>query len=278
MVFFMAGIILAPVTPVRDRSILTRRIRRAGALTAALLAAAAIGPPVHAQIVVGRIAGKVIDETGAPVPEATVRAESPTASPGSLTGTTNGKGEFAILGLRSGQWTVTVTAAGFEPAEFNLPVRNRTNVPSMRVTLRRSRRGARSQLTEVDVEAFQASLGEAAALAADGRIDEALSIYERLVEIVPALTSIHRTMGDLYVLKKDRVRALEAYQRLKDAEPDDEEAAAAVASVALALGLEAEAAGDREAAIRYLEQAVAAAPDGPGAAEARAALARLKQP
>ena len=278
MVFFMAGIILAPVTPVRDRSILTRRIRRAGALTAALLAAAAIGPPVHAQGVVGRIAGKVIDETGAPVPEATVRAESPAASPGSLTGTTNGKGEFAILGLRSGQWTVTVTAAGFEPAEFNLPVRNRTNVPSMRVTLRRSRRGARSQLTEVDVEAFQASLGEAEALAADGRIDEALSIYERLVETVPALTSIHRTMGDLYVLKKDRVGALEAYQRLKDAEPDDEEAAAAVASVALALGLEAEAAGDREAAIRYLEQAVAAAPDGPGAAEARAALARLKHP
>jgi uncharacterized membrane-anchored protein len=51
-----------------------------------------------------------------------------------------------------------------------------------------------------------------------------------------------------------------------------------VASVALALGQEAEAAGDREAAIRYLEQAVAAAPDGPGAAEARAALARLKHP
>jgi len=245
-------------------------------VAAALVAALGPATPARAQVGVGRISGTVVDEAGAPIADATVRAESPTASPGSLTGTTNDKGEFAILGLRRGMWTISITATGFEPAAINLPMRSRDNVRSMRVTLRRTRAGgARPRLAGVDVEALQAALGEAEGLAAEGRIDEALAAYEKIVEAVPALTSVHREMGDLYVRKKDRTRALEAYQRLLDAEPDDEEARTAVASVALALGLEAEAAGDREAAIRFLERALAAAPDAPGAAEARAALARL---
>jgi len=237
------------------------------ALTIAATGVAAVlisSAPARAQAGVGRIAGRVTDESGAPIAEATVRAESPTASPGTLTSTTNERGEFAILGLRRGRWTITVTADGFEPTEMSLQVRSRT-------------RGTASRLSAVNVEALEAALGEADALVADDRIAEALALYGKLVEAVPALTSIHREMGDLYLRQKDRARALAAYQRRLDAEPDDEETGAAVASLALALGLEAEGAGDRDLAVRYLEQALAAAPDAPEAADARAALARLKK-
>jgi len=266
------------------KAVLGRALRRARGVertlvvTAAIVAATALGAPVRAQISVGRVAGKVVDETGVPIATATVRAESATASPGSLTGTTDDKGQFAILGFRRGLWTITITAPGFEPQEIRLPVRGRLDARSMTVTLRRGRMpGARSRLGGVDVEALQAALGEAEGLAADGRIDEALAIYERLAHSVPALTAIDREIGDLYIRKKDRARALGAYQRLLDAEPDDEAAGGTVSALALELGLEAEAAGDREAAIRYLEQSLAAEPEGPRAAETRAALARVRK-
>jgi len=274
MVFLMAGIILALVMPIRAPWWPMALTIAATGVAAVLISSA----PARAQAGVGRIAGRVTDESGAPIAEATVRAESPTASPGTLTSTTNERGEFAILGLRRGRWTITVTADGFEPTEMSLQVRSRMNVPSMRVALRRSRtRGTASRLSAVNVEALEAALGEADALVADDRIAEALALYGKLVEAVPALTSIHREMGDLYLRQKDRARALAAYQRRLDAEPDDEETGAAVAALALALGLEAEGAGDRDLAVRYLEQALAAAPDAPEAADARAALARLKK-
>ena len=266
------------MTPFHERSVGGRRSSRAAVTAAAtLVAAATLGAPVRAQHTLSRISGRVIDETGAPIAGAVVRADSRGDSPGAFTTTTSEKGEFAILGLRRGLWTITVTASGFEPVESNLPLGTARNLPSMRITLRQARtRGARSPLAAVDVEALQARLDEAEAFATDGRLDEALAIYQQAVEDVPALTSIHRRIGDLYVRKKDRSRALDAYERLLDASPDDEAAAAAVAGVAVELGLEAEAAGDREAAIRHLERALAAAPDGPRAADARAALARLR--
>ena len=50
----------------------------------------------------GRVGGVVKDEAGQPIKGATVTAENPGASPSSFTATTDDKGRFSIIGLKTG--------------------------------------------------------------------------------------------------------------------------------------------------------------------------------
>ena len=96
----------------------TRRLVTAVALVAALIVSAI---PAAAQT--GRIGGTVKDDKGQPIKGATVVAENPNASPSSFTATTDDKGRFSIIGLRSGNWKITASAPGFLPGGGSLPVR-----------------------------------------------------------------------------------------------------------------------------------------------------------
>ena len=63
----------------------------------------------------GRVGGTVKDESGQPIKGATITAENPNASPSSFTATTDDKGRFSMIGLRSGQWTFSAQSPGFAP-------------------------------------------------------------------------------------------------------------------------------------------------------------------
>ena len=82
--------------------------RRAGAALALLLAGA-----LNAQDARGRIAGRVQDPSGAPVPRAKVEATQNETRVRTLA-TTNESGAYEILYLAPGSYTLTVTAQGFE--------------------------------------------------------------------------------------------------------------------------------------------------------------------
>src|SRR6185436_3787364 len=70
----------------------------------------------------GRVGGTVKDEAGQPIKGATVTAENPNASPSSFTATTDDKGRFSIIGLRTGRWTFTAQAPSFAPESGGLNV------------------------------------------------------------------------------------------------------------------------------------------------------------
>src|SRR5688572_19068708 len=55
----------------------------------------------------GRVGGTVKDDKGQPLKGATILAENPSASPSSFTATTDDKGRYSIIGLRSGTWKIT---------------------------------------------------------------------------------------------------------------------------------------------------------------------------
>ena len=59
----------------------------------------------------GRVGGIVKDEAGNPIKGATITAENPAASPSSFTATTDDKGRFSIIGLKSGQWSFEIGRA-----------------------------------------------------------------------------------------------------------------------------------------------------------------------
>jgi len=70
----------------------------------------------------GNLVGTVTDSSGARVPSAEITVQSE-ASPLAARMVTAGKsGEFAVPDLPPGQYTVTVTAQGFEPAESKLTI------------------------------------------------------------------------------------------------------------------------------------------------------------
>ena len=85
-----------------------------GALIAVLIVAcaAAIGP---AQEFRGSITGRVVNNSGAAVANATVTVSN-TATNGSASTTTNESGDYTALYLTPGSYTVTVEAAGFKKA------------------------------------------------------------------------------------------------------------------------------------------------------------------
>ena len=76
-----------------------KRLYLSSFLLAALLVAALAG---SAAAQTGRVGGVVKDEAGNPIKGATVTAENPSASPSSFTATTDDKGRFSIIGLKSG--------------------------------------------------------------------------------------------------------------------------------------------------------------------------------
>ena len=99
----------------RDR----RMLLTAMALVAGLMVSAL---PAAAQT--GRVGGTVKDQNGQPIKGATVLAENPQASPSSFTATTDDKGRFSIIGLRSGTWKITAveSATTFKFARTNANV------------------------------------------------------------------------------------------------------------------------------------------------------------
>src|SRR5215470_7001940 len=68
------------------------------------------------------ISGVVRDSTGAIVPNATVEAASDVLIERVRTVTTNGEGRYAIIDLRPGTYTVTVTMAGFSASKQEVVV------------------------------------------------------------------------------------------------------------------------------------------------------------
>src|SRR5262245_14135659 len=92
-------------------------------LTAIALVAALIVSVLPAAAQTGRIGGTVKDGQGQPIKGATVTAENPQASPSTFTATTDDKGRYSIIGLRSGNWKITASAPGFTPSGGNVPIR-----------------------------------------------------------------------------------------------------------------------------------------------------------
>src|SRR6476659_8614821 len=86
---------------------------------AALLIASVAG---SAAAQTGRVGGTVKDEAGQPIKGATITADNPNASPSSFTATTDDKGRFSIIGLKSGGWTFTAQAPGFGPESGRLQI------------------------------------------------------------------------------------------------------------------------------------------------------------
>ncbi len=224
-------------------------------LTTIVLGLALVVSALPAAAQTGRVGGTVRDGNGQPIKGATVVAENSSASPPSFTATTDDRGRFSIIGLRSGTWKITVSAPGFTPGGGNVPVRTiGAPNPPIDIVLAPGATGPTGALAGVNTKELQAELQKAEELLNQKQYDAAIAAYQAILTKTPALTMINMQIGRAYRMKKDYDSALGVYKKLLDAEPTNERAKIEVAMTNLEKGDFAAA----EAALTEAAQSTAA--------------------
>jgi tetratricopeptide (TPR) repeat protein len=229
-------------------------------LILAAIVALCLASPALAQT--GRVGGVVKDTDGKPIKGATIKAVNPNASPSEFTATTDDKGRFSMIGLRSGMWRFIADAPGFMPQEGNAPVRTiGTPNPPLEFTLARGAAAGPATLTKE----IQAELKAAEDLRNAGQFDQAIAAYQGIKAKNPNLTMINMVIGGAYRQKaaqeKDKTaraalyqQAIAAYEEVLKADPANERAK-------IEIGMTHMSAGNLDAA----EQALTPAADTPSA-------------
>jgi predicted TPR repeat methyltransferase len=193
-----------------------------GVLAAVLVAA--VSTTALAQT--GRVGGTVKDEAGQPIKGATITAENPDASPSSFTATTDDKGRFSIIGLKTGTWTFSAQAPGYATETGRLPVQTIGSPnPPLTFTLKKGGGGAPTgALGGLAAKDLQAELAAADALYNQQKWDEAVAAYRAIMAKAPSLGVINLQIAAAYRNKKDYDSAIAAYNELLKADPNNDKA------------------------------------------------------
>jgi Tfp pilus assembly protein PilF len=204
-----------------------------GVLTALCVAATVASAAAQT----GRVGGTVRDDAGQPLKGATITAENPSASPASFTATTDEKGRFSIIGLRTGSWTFTAHAPGFgsEAGRMSVQTIGAPN-PPLTFTLKRGNAAAASALAGINAKDLQAELAAADQLFNSQRWDESIAAYEAIVAKAPSVTSVHLQIAAACRNKKDYDCAVASYNEMLAIDPTNDKALAGIGMIDLEKG------------------------------------------
>ena len=223
----------------------------------------------------GRITGTIKDPDGKPIKGATVRATNDAVN-ARITSTTDDKGRFAMIGVRTGRWSIVTEAPNFLPLQGAADVSS-GNTPVLVLTLQRDpgpMPGALSKTIGEDIAAAET-------LRKAGRYDDAIAAYQSIQSKNARLTNVNLMLATLYREKaaqeKDAAakqallgRAMTAYSDLLKS--DDANARARVE-----LGVTQMAAGNSDAAAKSFQDVITANPKTAAAAEAAAHLQEIRK-
>ena len=188
-----------------------RRILILATLTLALAAAAS------AQTA-GRIIGTIKDPDGKAIKGATVRATNEAVN-ARITSTTDDKGRFAMIGVRSGRWMMVAEAPNFLPLQGTADVSS-SNMPVLSLTLQRDPGPMPGAL----VKTIGEDVAAAEALHKAGKLDEAITAYQTIQSKNARLTTVNLVLASLYREKAEQEKNPAAKQTLlnRAADADNE--------------------------------------------------------
>jgi len=193
--------------------------------TAILATAAALAVAATASAQTGRVGGTVKDEAGQPIKGATITAENENASPSSFTATTDDKGRFAIIGLRTGQWAFMAQAPGFERDGLRMDIRTVGSPnPPIEFRLKKAAAPPLGALGTVAPRDLQQDLLAADSLFNAQQWDQAIAAYRAILARTPALSVINLQVAAAYRNKRDYDNAIAAYNELLRTDPNNDKA------------------------------------------------------
>lgn len=202
----------------------------------------------------GRVGGVVKSTDGRPIKGATVKAQNPNFAPGEFTATSDDKGRWSMIGLRSGPWKFTAEAPGFQAQSGTANVRTiGAPNPPLEFTLAPGIPAGPAGLSKE----VQAELKAADDLRNGGQFDQAIAAYYAIKAKNPSLTMINMVVGRTYMQKaakeSDKAarqalfdQAVAAYQEMLKADPANERAK-------IEIGMTQMQAGNLDAATEALE-------------------------
>jgi tetratricopeptide (TPR) repeat protein len=211
-----------------------------------------LATPAFAQT--GRVGGVVKSTDGKPIKGATVKAQNPNFAPGEFTATSDDKGRWSIIGLRSGSWKFTAEAPGFQAQSGMANIRTiGAPNPPLEFTLAPGTPAGPPGLSKE----VQAELKAADDLRNSGQFDQAIAAYNAIKTKNPSLTVINMVVGGTYRQKAAKEtdkgarqasfdQALAAYQEMLKTEPGNDRAR-------IEIGMTHMQAGNLDAAAQALE-------------------------
>lgn len=208
----------------------------------------------------GRINGRVIDETGNPIENAIIVAQSLKHKETKLKGESDVKGNWAIAGLGSGFWRITATKRGYGSSFVELNVQQLQINPPIIFTLKKATGAA---VFLVDEEA-RAALDQGNKLLEEKKYDEAIAAFQELLATYPDVYQVRLNLGQCYAKKDDADKATEQFSKvldeIKSAFTDYKEDPASSSGALSGLAEVALKKGDLKAAQDYFSQALEISP------------------
>jgi tetratricopeptide (TPR) repeat protein len=222
----------------------------------------------------GRVQGRVTTEDGKPIEGATVRLYfGGDTEEGPEPVTSNRKGRWSVLGLRTGQWSFIIEADGYVSAEGGLSVSELKANPPLLVELRsvedtpEAQKGREVQgwINEANAnfqrgnysaarELYEKALPELAedskpaviraiaqTLVQDGKTDEALARINQVLALAPEDSAMLKLKAGVLGQQGKTEEALGVLSKLIEVNPDDVEAIRLTANILLSKGREEEA-------------------------------------
>jgi len=177
-----------------------------------LLAAMALAVPALAQT--GGVRGKVLDQSGNPVPEAVVKIESKAMSR-SLQVKTNKKGEYIQIGLYPGEYKITATK---DNLSSSVDAKIGLGDPEM-LDIKLAPAAASKEQADQNAK-VQAVFAEGIAAAKAEKWDDAIAKFTEAAGMVPNCHVCYFNIGAAYYSKEDQAKAEENYKKSVEIKPD----------------------------------------------------------
>lgn len=162
----------------------------------------------------GRVSGKITDDSGAPLEGAEVVA---TMGPGRFTAKTNRKGEWAIGGLGRGEWAIDFAKDGYEKRSISVGVSDSTRIPPIAIVLKKA-----APMVDPNAE-IKVELEKASQLLKADKNAEARGAYEALLAKYPEAYQLHPLIARTYSAENQHGKAIEHLNAALAKQPDNVE-------------------------------------------------------
>lgn len=160
---------------------------------------------------VGRIGGVVVDTEDKPIEGVKVMIVFSADENLKHETTTNKKGEWAFLGLGTGNWNMTAAVKGFLPVSKPLYVSQLSVNPKVTVRLQKTSTGGGGIIQDETTFVF---LEKANQLFKEKKYDEAIASYQQFMEKNPAAYQVSLSIADCYQEKGEIEKAMELYNKI----------------------------------------------------------------
>jgi tetratricopeptide (TPR) repeat protein len=163
----------------------------------------------------GRIMGHVLDEQGKPIEGVKVKLVYVPSNSG-LEVMSDAKGEWKVSWIRKGLWFIDFEKVGFEVKKIQFQVNESQKNPEINVNLKKAE-------GLVLTDELKKSLDEGNALFDEGKYEEAIASFEKILASYPEAFIVNKNIGNSYFQMEKYDKAEEYYLKVLEKDPQNVE-------------------------------------------------------